>query len=264
MRAGIVLFSFLPFLYYATKDTAFHFRGRRVSLAEHVLHLAVGISLAMVLTNAVLGKSPAMLVGLILFAIAGAIDEYVWHRGIPETESDLHAKEHLALLIFVVVTLAVNWLESYDWQISRALDSLRAHAGHDNAQAVRLTLSGVFEPPSWRAVVLIAFFLPYTFFGLNDNLHHVRHRHISWAERILHTTIVLALFTVVPHAIFGSRSIMVVGLLLFVFARSLDEWIFHRRLPGGEADMHAKTHLAFLIFVVVGMAIDSITQRGWT
>jgi len=263
MRAGIVLISFLPFLYYATKDTLFHFTGRRVTLAEHGLHLAVGLSLAMVLTNAVLGKSPAMLVGLVLFAVAGAIDEYVWHRGIPETESDLHAKEHLALLIFVVVTLTVNWLESYDWQISRALDSLRAHASPKSAHVAQLSLFGVFEPPTWRAVVLIAFFLPYTFFGLNDNLHHARHRHVSWAERILHATIVLALFTVVPHAIFGSRAIMVVGLLLFVFARALDEWVFHRRLMDGEADMHAKTHLAFLIFVVAGMAIDSMTHRTW-
>ena len=77
-------------------------------------------------------------------------------------------------------------------------------------------------------------------------------------------SIVLALFTIVPHAIFGSRSVMLVGLLLFVFARAIDEWAFHRRLAGAEADMHAKTHLAFLIFVIVGMTIDSITQRGWT
>lgn len=264
MRAGIILFSFLPFAYYAAKDTVFHFRGRRVGLTEHILHLTIGISLAMVLGNAVVGRSSVMLVALVLLAITGAMDEYVWHRGIPETESDLHAKQHLALLIFVVVTLAVNWLESYDWQIIRALHSLRPQASAEDPHVVRLTLSGVFQPPSWRAAVLIAFFLPYTFFGLNDNLHHVRNRHISWAERILHTTIVLALFTVVPHAIFGNRSVMVVGLLLFVFARSLDEWIFHRCLPGGEADMHAKTHLAFLIFVVVGMAIDSITHRSWT
>lgn len=264
MRAAIVLFSFLPFLYYATKDTIFHFQGRRVTLAEHTLHLAVGLSLAMVLTNAVIGKSSAMLVGLILFAVAGAIDEYVWHRGIPETESDLHAKEHLALLIFVVITLAVNWLESYDWQVSRAIDSLRAHASPTTNRAAQLSLGGLFEPLWWRTTLLIAFFLPYTFFGLSDNVHHVRHRHVSWAERILHLTIVLALFTVVPHAIFGSRSVMVAGLLLFVGARSLDEWVFHRRLAGGEADMHAKTHLAFLIFVVAGMAIDSLTHRGWT
>jgi hypothetical protein len=264
MRAGIVLFSFLPFLYYAIKDTAFHFRDRQVSLAEHILHLAIGISLALVLTNAILGRSSVMLVALVLLAITGAMDEYVWHRGIPETETDLHAKQHLALLIFVVVTLAVNWLESYDWQIIRALHSLRAEASAGQPHVARLALSGVFQPPSWRAVVLIAFLLPYTFFGLNDNLHHLRHRHISWAERILHATIVLALFTVIPHAIFGSRSIMVAGLLLFVFARSVDEWVFHRRLPEGEADMHAKTHLAFLLFVVAGMVIDSITHRGWT
>lgn len=119
MRAGIVLTSFLPFLYYATKDTLFHFHGRRVSLAEHLLHLAIGLSLVIVVVNAVLGQLAVMLAGLVLFAIAGGLDEYVWHRQIPEIETDLHAKEHLALLMFVVVTLVVQGLDSHSWQIPR-------------------------------------------------------------------------------------------------------------------------------------------------
>ena len=40
------------------------------------------------------------------------------------------------------------------------------------------------------------------------------------------------------------------GLVLFLVARSLDEWIFHRNIPAREAEMHAKTHFAFLGFVV--------------
>jgi hypothetical protein len=38
MRAMILVVSLLPFIYYGAKDTAFHFRGRKVSLTEQVLH----------------------------------------------------------------------------------------------------------------------------------------------------------------------------------------------------------------------------------
>jgi len=117
MRIAIVLVSFLPFLYYATKDNLFHFRGRRVSLAEHLLHLAIGITLAIVVAQAVAGNLTVMLIGLLLFVVAGGLDEYIWHRGLPEEESDLHAKEHLALLIFIVVTLVVTWLDGHGWRL---------------------------------------------------------------------------------------------------------------------------------------------------
>ena len=124
MRIAIVIVSFLPFLFYAAKDNAFHFHGRKVSLTEHLLHFVIGLALLVVLTQAVLGNTSFMMVGLLLFLIAGALDEYIWHREIPEEETDLHAKEHLALMIFVVVTLVVNWLESHHWQLPVELQEL--------------------------------------------------------------------------------------------------------------------------------------------
>ena len=48
MRETLVVVAFLPFLYYATLDGIFHFRGRRVSLSEHVIHVVIGLSLALV------------------------------------------------------------------------------------------------------------------------------------------------------------------------------------------------------------------------
>ena len=45
MRAFILGVTFLPFLYYAAKDNAFHFKGRKVSRTEHILHAAIGLSL---------------------------------------------------------------------------------------------------------------------------------------------------------------------------------------------------------------------------
>lgn len=112
MRAAILFVSFLPFLYYAGRDTMFHFRGRKVSVAEHAIHAAIGVSLVVIVSNAIVGRYVAMLAGLALFAIVGALDEFIWHRGLPEVESDLHAKEHLALFLFLVVTLALNWFEA--------------------------------------------------------------------------------------------------------------------------------------------------------
>jgi hypothetical protein len=259
MRAAIVIIAFLPFLYYAVKDARFHFVGRRVSLAEHLLHLAIGISLAIVLAHAVMGNSGLMLIGLLLLVFSGGVDEYIWHRGIPEVESDLHAKQHLALLIFVVATLVVNWLEVHEWQVAPLLSDVLPGA----TQTADLTADEVHngEPVSgnWqRGLLLSVFLVPYAYFGLNDNLHHIRHRHVCWAERILHLAIVLSLFTVVPHAIMGNRPVLIAGLVLFLVARALDEWGFHRNLPGREADMHAKTHFAFLIFVVMLMTVDWI------
>jgi hypothetical protein len=84
---------------------------------------------------------------------------------------------------------------------------------------------------------------------------------VSWAERILHLTIVLAVVTVVAHALDGNRAVMLMGLVLFLIARATDEWGFHRNLPGRESDRHAKTHYAFLIFVTLSTAVDWLAQR---
>jgi hypothetical protein len=129
MRAVILVFSFLPFVYYGAKDTAFHFRGRKVSLTEHLLHAAIGVVLAIMFTHALMAHHLVVVGALVIFAVAGAIDEYIFHRDIPAEESDLHAKEHLALLIFIVVSLATDWLEKSHWSWAEALDRLRNVAG---------------------------------------------------------------------------------------------------------------------------------------
>lgn len=126
MRAAILTVSFLPFLYYGTKDTMFHFRGRKVSRPEHLLHAVVGLSLAIMFTHALQSHHGVVLGALLLFVIAGGVDEYVYHREIPAEESDLHAKEHLALLIFIVVSLATDWLQQNNWSLAQALGKMLA------------------------------------------------------------------------------------------------------------------------------------------
>ncbi len=109
-----------------------------------------------------------------------------------------------------------------------------------------------------RTLFLTVFLLPYVYFGLRDNLYHYHRRPVCLTERMYHLVIVLALITVVPHAWAGNHPLMLVGLTLFVFARSVDEFIFHRRLSGVESDLHAKTHFAFLVFVVACLAADYV------
>jgi len=129
MRAAILVLSFLPFVYYAGQDTAFHFRGRKVSLTEHILHAAIGIVLLMLFTHALMGHHLVVLGALVLFAVTGGIDEYIFHHDIPAEESNLHAKEHLALFIFIVISLATDVLQQNNWQLAPILQQLRSVRG---------------------------------------------------------------------------------------------------------------------------------------
>jgi hypothetical protein len=126
VRSLILIVSFLPFLYYGVKDSIFHLRGRKVSVAEHLLHAAIGLILAIMFWHALRAHHLIVLGALLIFVVAGGIDEYVFHRDIPGEESDLHAKEHLALVIFLVVSLATAWLEKNNWNFS---DALKWHGG---------------------------------------------------------------------------------------------------------------------------------------
>jgi hypothetical protein len=129
MRAAILVVSFLPFLYYGAKDTMFHFRGRKVSRTEHTIHAAIGLILVIMFSHALMAHHFVVLGALVLFVIVGGVDEYIFHHGIPGEESDLHAKEHLALLSFIVISLATDWLQKNDWSLGRALSRLHGGSG---------------------------------------------------------------------------------------------------------------------------------------
>src|SRR6185295_2456473 len=107
-----------------------------------------------------------------------------------------------------------------------------------------------------RAAILTACLVPYVYFGVRDVLHHKQHRPVSMTERILHLTLGVTLSIVIPHAFLGHWAIVLVGIVLFILARLIDEFVFHRRLAGAESDLHAKTHLGFLIFVVGLMSVN--------
>lgn len=99
----ILAVSLAPFLYFAGRDFRLHFTARKVPVAENLLHLALGVLLAAVITRTFLFHGREAAFAILLFALAGAADEFVFHRGLPAEEHDVHAKEHFALLVFVAV-----------------------------------------------------------------------------------------------------------------------------------------------------------------
>src|SRR4051812_3796120 len=117
MRIALMILSFIPFLHYGIKDNAFHFRGRKVTPWEHLLHVGIGICQAIMFIQAIRTDFILMFTAMGTLLIAGGLDEYVFHRDLPPVESDLHAKQHFALFIFVVIALATAWLEKRNWQV---------------------------------------------------------------------------------------------------------------------------------------------------
>ncbi|HWZ89857.1 MAG TPA: hypothetical protein VNW92_13435 [Polyangiaceae bacterium] len=113
LRFLMLVSSALAFLWYAGKDMRFHLVGRRVSGAENAMHGALGLSQLALLVGAFFDAGAWAAGGALATALLGASDEYVFHRGIPGAESDLHAKAHLALFIFVAVALALPVLVNH-------------------------------------------------------------------------------------------------------------------------------------------------------
>jgi hypothetical protein len=107
-----------------------------------------------------------------------------------------------------------------------------------------------------RAVLLTICLAPYVYFGVRDVLHHKQHRRVTLTERLLHLSLGLTLVIVIPHAYLGHLDIVIPGVSIFVMARVFDEFVFHRGLAAAEADLHAKTHFSFLIFVVGVLGAD--------
>ena len=120
MRIILITCLLLPYVYFGGKDHAYHFIGRRVPAIEHLLHLLIGMTVIAAIWNGYRGRTVHFVAAVTLFLLVGALDEYVYHRKLPQAESELHAKGHLALLIFVVGTLATNWLGTHHWQLSNA------------------------------------------------------------------------------------------------------------------------------------------------
>jgi hypothetical protein len=96
----------LPWLALAKRDHVMHSQ-RPVTTMEHVLHAAVGLGVCALAVASVTTDAAVLAVGLGLFLPAGVLDEGVFHRALPAEESDVHAKQHLALSVFVIAAVVV-------------------------------------------------------------------------------------------------------------------------------------------------------------
>jgi hypothetical protein len=102
----------LPFLAFATRDFKLHLAVRRVSPGEHLVHLGLGVFLVALVSRAFTFRPREFAFALLAFALCGALDEFVFHRGLPAEEHDIHAKEHFALFVFVAVFCALVQVRS--------------------------------------------------------------------------------------------------------------------------------------------------------
>jgi hypothetical protein len=103
----LLVAALLPFLAFATRDFKLHLAVRRVPLGEHLVHLGLGVFLAATVSRALTFRAREFAFALLAFAVCGALDEFVFHRGLPAEEHDVHAKEHFALFVWVAVFCAV-------------------------------------------------------------------------------------------------------------------------------------------------------------
>ncbi len=106
--AGLVA-AFLPFAWFAWLDTRYHLSTRKPGGPENLVHLGLGVCQLGLLVNAIRADLRFELFALAGIAVLGGLDEFGFHRALPAFESDVHAKSHFALFIFVVVALGLNY-----------------------------------------------------------------------------------------------------------------------------------------------------------
>ena len=105
MRTLLLALTLAPYFYYSAKDNAFHFGGRAVRPAEHLAHVVIAFAAVGTAAAVFLSRHGQLLRALPTLLAAGAVDEFLFHRGLPEPESDWHAKAHWSLFAFVAAGL---------------------------------------------------------------------------------------------------------------------------------------------------------------
>ena len=104
----VLALALLPYLFCAARDHGYHLRLRKVTPAEHLLHLGIAVALLILCSGVFARDLDRVLVGACLFFIPAGVDELIFHREIPTQEHDVHAKEHFLLLVFVLVGAVVS------------------------------------------------------------------------------------------------------------------------------------------------------------
>lgn len=108
MRLLVLAAAAAPFFVYAARDLRVHLGPRKPGGQENALHVLLGVAQLALFVAAGIGHLRGEITAVVAVALLGALDEFVFHRGLPADESDLHAKAHFALFVFVATALAVN------------------------------------------------------------------------------------------------------------------------------------------------------------
>ena len=111
IRSAILTVCLVPYVYFGVRDLLHHKQHRQVTVTERLLHLSLGLALVIVIPHAYMGHLDVVIPGVVLFVLARAFDELVFHRGLAAAEIDLHAKTHFGFLIFVVGVMSADWLQ---------------------------------------------------------------------------------------------------------------------------------------------------------
>jgi hypothetical protein len=107
LRSALLAIASLPFLYFAVRDLAFHWTGRRPGGVESAIHVLLGVAQGAFAAGAWRADARRMAAASLAVVLLGGMDEYAFHRDLPAAEADLHAKSHFAFFAFAAVAAAL-------------------------------------------------------------------------------------------------------------------------------------------------------------
>jgi len=106
--------AFLPYLVLAAWDGWLHEKARTVPKVEQALHAALFFSVCAVVYGVFSGQPPWAWSGLLVFSVAGLLDEFGFHGALERRERRLH---HAAYLCFAGFILVCWWVGMFPWPL---------------------------------------------------------------------------------------------------------------------------------------------------
>ena len=113
-----------------------------------------------------------------------------------------------------------------------------------------------------RCVLLLPGALAFAWYASKDMRFHLTGRPVSRAENALHAALGLSQLVLVVGAFLGAAVWVTAGALPTAALGAGDEYVFHRAIPGQEADLHAKAHLALFIFLAVAFGFPVLVTHA--
>ena len=107
----VLVAALVPYLVFSGRDNRYHFSLRKVTKAEHFIHVVTLLTVLALCIGVFRRDLVQSLIALALFVPPALVDELVFHRDLPSEEHDVHAKAHLMLFVFVIAGAVVGAVE---------------------------------------------------------------------------------------------------------------------------------------------------------